>query len=86
MLSLIQQFVGRTIGINLERSYVVQSAELVAAEAQYFTVRPAGKTQLHHIPYSNLIELLEDPGGTRIRHLLKADERFEVVIKVGHVV
>lgn len=47
--------------------------------------RPSDQ-HVHHIPYANLVKIVEDDKGVEIRHLFTANERFNVVIKVGHVV
>ena len=36
--------------------------------------------------YANIVHVMEDVQGVEIRHLFTANEQFELVIKVGHVV
>lgn len=86
MKALMTKYLGRVVGINLERSLHFDAAELVAAHDQYFSVRSPADGHVHHIVYTNVVQVIEDPDGVEIRHLFTATERFELVIKIGHVV
>ncbi|MDP6097357.1 MAG: hypothetical protein QGG67_15445 [Gammaproteobacteria bacterium] len=86
MKSLLEKYVGQTIGINIERPHHIDAAKVLAAEDAYFSVHSSADQHVHHIPYANVIKVIEDDEGVEIRHLFTANERFNVIVKVGHVV
>jgi len=86
MRELIRRYVGKVVGANLERTHHIDSAEVVEAHEAYFTLRSSTDGHLHHVMYTNVVQAIEDPAGVEIRHLFTANERFELVIKMGHVI
>ncbi|MFP6642401.1 MAG: hypothetical protein VCF24_02385 [Candidatus Latescibacterota bacterium] len=85
MKSLLEGHVGETIGINIDRPHHIDAAEVLAAHDAYFSVQSSFRPTCASHP-------VRQPGQDRrgrcveIRHLFTANERFNVVIKVGHVV
>ena len=86
MKNVLEKYLGLVVGVNLEKSHHIDAAELVAAEDDHFTLHSAVDGHLHHIPYANIVQIIEDVNGVEIRHLFTANERFVLVIKIGHVV
>ena len=86
MNDVLAKYVGKEVGINLDKSHHLDAAELIAVHADYFTLRSAVDGHLHHVMYSNIMQVIEDPDGVEIRHLFTSNERFQLVIRIGHVV
>lgn len=86
MHDVLSKYVGKPVGINLEKSHHIDAAELLAVHEDYFTLRSSVDGHLHHVMYSNLMQVIEDPDGVEIRHLFTSNERFALVIRIGHVV
>jgi len=86
MKEVLEKHIGTTIGINIERAYHLDATELLAVHDTYFSVRPATDQHIHHIPYFNVLKVIEDDKGVEIRHVFTANERFKLIVKIGHVV
>ena len=86
MKEVFKQYMGKIIGLNLEKSHHFDAAELVAVGDESFSVRSPADGHLHHIMFSNVVQAIEDPDGVEIRHLFTANERFNLVIKIGHII
>lgn len=86
MKDVLVKYVGKVVGVNLEKSHHIDAAELIAVFDNYFTLNSSIDGHLHHIAYSNIVQVIEDAQGVEIRHLFTANEQFELVIKIGHVV
>ncbi len=86
MKAVLEPYLGKTIGINIDRIQHIDAAELVGVADAYFSVRSSIDRHLHHVPYTSVVKIIEDPDGVEIRHLFSMNERFELVVKMGHVV
>ena len=86
MKEVLENHVGTTIGINIERVHHIDAVELLTVLDSHFSVRSSTDQHVHHIPYSNVLKVIEDDKGVEIRHLFTANERFNIIVKIGHVV
>lgn len=86
MKEVLENYIGTTIGINIERVHHIDAVELLAVLDTHFSVRSSTDRHVHHIPYSNVLKVIEDSQGVEIRHLFTTNERFNIVVKIGHVV
>jgi len=86
MRDVIRKYLGQVVGANLEKSHHIDAAEVIDTNDSYFSLRSAVDGHLHHVMYTNVVQAIEDPGGVEIRHLFTANQRFELIIKMGHVV
>ena len=86
MKEILESHIGTTIGINIERVQHIDAVELLSVSDAYFSVRSSTDQHTHYIPYSNVLKVIEDSQGVEIRHLFTANERFNIVVKIGHVV
>ena len=86
MRKLLMQHLNQRVGINYLRPHHIDPAVVVAAEKGYFTIRGEADEELHHYPYGNIIQVAEKPGGIEIGGPFTHKQRFDVIIKVGHLV
>ena len=86
MKQVLEKHIGTTIGINIERVHHFDAVELLSVSGSYFSVRSSTDQHVHHIPYSNVLKVIEDEQGVEVRHIFTANERFKIIVKIGHVV
>lgn len=86
MKVVLEKYLGRTVGVNLEKTHHIDAAELVAVGDESFSVDSSVDGHLHHVMYTNVVQVIEDPAGVEVRHLFTANERFNLIIKIGHIV
>ena len=86
MKEVLECHLGKTIGVNIEKVHHIDAVELLSVSETYFSVRASTDNHLHHIPYTNVIKIIEDDEGVEIRHLFTINESFNIVIKMSHVV
>lgn len=84
--SLLEKYLGKTVGVNIDKTHHIDAALLIAVHDDFFTLRSSGDGHLHHVTYANIVQVIEDDNGVEIAHLFTANERFDLVIKIGHVV
>jgi len=86
MKKILLPYLGKTIGINFERAFKIEAAELCAVEEQYFSIVDGNKGYTHSFPYNGVVQIIENPEGIEIGGLFTHKENFPVVVKVGHLV
>lgn len=86
MKDVLEQHIGETIGVNIERPHHVDAVELLSVSDTYFSVKSSTDGHTHHIPYNNVLKMIEDPDGVEIKHLFTMDESFRIIVKIRHVV
>lgn len=75
---MLTEHIGKVIGINALDPGTTEAAELVAVQADHFTVQIAGLAI--SIPYSQIIKIVAAPSGTVAIGTFKGD--FPVLLKV----
>ena len=83
---LIEKQVGNEIGINLHGAHRIESARLIDAKAEFFSVETEQEQNLYHIPYVNIVKVIENPQGVTVSGFFKSHKTHPFVIKIGHVV
>ncbi len=85
MQDILEQYLSKSIGINLERAFHLQKVTLMQAEKEYFTVASDHDDCLHYFPYSAILQVVENPNGVRVGGLFQHKETYSLVVKVGHM-
>jgi hypothetical protein len=83
---LLVQFMDREVGINYLRPHHIDPATIIAVADRYFSIQGKWDDSLHHYPYSNIIQIAEKEGGIEIGGPFTHKHRYDVVIKIGHLV
>ena len=85
MKQVLEKHIGTSMGINIEQVYHFDAVELLSVCDTYFSVRSSTDQHVHHIPYSNVLEVIEDEKGFEVRDVFTANERFSIIVKIGHI-
>lgn len=86
MKNLLEKYVGRSVGCNVERAYQIEECRLESVSETYFTLVDAEASRRHHFLYGAIVQVVEDPEGVKVGGLFEHKKKFPLVIKVGHVV
>jgi hypothetical protein len=83
---LIARYVGQTIGSNVVKAHSVEPVTVVAAADEYFTVQPEASDDLFHVPYLNIVKVIENEKGITVKELFHRKHTFTLVVKIGHLI
>jgi hypothetical protein len=83
---LLSKHVGSEVGINLHSAHRVESAKLIAVADDHFSAATEQDSNLYHVPYPNIVKVIENPGGVVVSGFFKSHKLHPLVIKIGHVV
>ena len=86
MKELLSRFIDHEVGINYLRPHHIDPAIVIAASKGFFSVRGQSDQSVHHYPYNNIIQIAEKEGGIEIGGPFTHKHRYEVIIKIGHLV
>jgi hypothetical protein len=81
IVGLLNKYKGQNVGINYDNSADIKTAELVAANDEFFTVMVKGKKLQYSFPLHTLLSLTEGEDGVQ-REDFEDDTRYSAVIKV----
>ena len=84
MKSILEKYLNREVGINIENAFRFEPAQVVAVEDDYFSVVDEKQSYTHHFSYSCIVQIIEHEGGVDIGGFL-SHKHFSMVIKVGHI-
>ena len=85
MKDILEKYIQREIGINIERPLRIDSATLKSVSDHYFSVVDENKGYTHHFSYNSIIQIIEHPDGIDVGGLFEHKKHFNLVIKVGHI-
>ncbi len=85
MKEILLPYLGQKIGINYERAFKVEPAQLIEVTDTYFSIREEGGGNVHHFPFMGVVQIIENPAGIRTGGLFSHKETFLVVVKVAHL-
>lgn len=85
MKSILEPYIGKEIGINIERPLRIDSAILKNARDDCFAIVDENKGYTHYFPYSSIVQVMEHPDGIDIGGLFEHTKHFVLVIKVSHI-
>ncbi len=86
MKDVLQNHIGKTIGLNYEKPFKIEAVELVKVAEDYFTIVDSHRGYTHHFSYSSIVQVMENAGGVDVGGLFTHKDHFELVIKVGHLI
>jgi len=81
MPSILEKYKGRVVGINYDNSAEIREAQLVEANAEYFSVFVKDQKLRFSYPINSVLTVIESKDGVDIRGL-KQSKKFIAVIKV----
>lgn len=86
MRDLIQRYASQTIGANVVKPHSVEPVTIVAVADDYFTLKSGGSDDLYHVPYLNIVKVIENEQGITIKELFHRKHTYKLVIKIGHLI
>ena len=86
MKDLIAKYTGEMVGANVVKPHSVEPVTVVNAGQDYFTLQVEGSEDLYHIPYLNIVKVIENPNGITIKELFHRKHTYVLVIKIGHLI
>jgi len=81
MQTLLEKYKGQAIGINYDNSAEINEAQLIEANAEFFSVLVKGKDLHYSYPIKTILTIIEGKDGVDIGNS-KQPKKFNAVIKV----
>jgi hypothetical protein len=85
MRAVLTKYLNKTIGINPENPFRIESAQLTHLGDDYFSILDSKKGYTHHFSYSSIVQIIENPDGIDVGGFFTHKEIFDIVVKVGHL-
>ena len=85
MKSILEKYLSKEVGINIENAFRFDSAQVIAVEDNYFSVVDEKQSYTHHYSYNCIVQIIENESGVDVGGFL-SHKHFTVVIKVGHII
>ena len=87
MRDILEPYVGNEIGTNARKPYNLDPYTLVAVTDSYFTVKQEKNSTLVHVPYKNIVRILQnETEKIHVGGLFTHKHDFRLIVKIGHVV
>ena len=86
MKTVLAKYVGKEIGINHEKPFRIESAKLLEATDDYFSIMDQDKGYTHYFSYASVVQVIEHQQGIDVGGLFTHKEHHLVVVKVGHLI
>ena len=86
MKEILHKYIGKELGINLEKPYTIDSAKLLKVEDNYFSIEDHTKKYVHYFSYNSIVQIIESKDGVEIGGMFKHHKVYPLVVKVGHIV
>ena len=86
MRDLIERYTGQTIGANVVKPHNVEPVTVTAVAEDYFTLQAGGSDDLYHVPFLNIVKVIENEQGITIKELFHRKHTYKLVIKIGHLI
>ncbi|MBT4836227.1 MAG: hypothetical protein HON94_02650 [Methylococcales bacterium] len=84
MKTILEKYLNKEIGINIEHAFRFESAQIIAVEETYFSVKDENQSYIHHFSHRSIVQIIENDDGINIGGFL-SHKHFSMVIKVGHI-
>ena len=85
MKCILAKYLNKEVGINIEKAFRFESAQVVAVEDNHFSVVDEIQSYTHHFSYHSIVQIIENDGGIDVGGFL-SHKHFNVIIKVGHII
>ena len=86
MHDILSRHVNQEIGVNITKPLHIESVALTGVHDDYFTVKRAKDGNNYHLPFLNIVKLIENPEGVTVGGLFQQKKTFPLVVKIGHIV
>ena len=86
MKDILARHLNTEIGVNIIKPMHVDPVKLVAVHEDYFSVENEHDGNTYHLPYLNIVKIIENPNGVTVGGLFKQHKKYPFVVKIGHLV
>ena len=87
MRTLLEKYAGKEIGVNLIKPLHIETVTLVQVCDEYFTVNRSDEENQYHLPYLNIVKIIENTDGVEVPGIFKQkNTSLPLVVKIGHLV
>ncbi len=87
MKDILERYIGKEIGLNAKKPYHLDPYTVESVSDFYFTVSNEKNSNRTHVPFHNIIRIIEDDsGGIHVGGLFQQKKDFPLVVKIGHYV
>jgi hypothetical protein len=84
--ALLEPHLDTEIGVNIAKALHIDGVKLIAVHDEFFTVHFEHDGNTYHVPYLNVVKILENPEGVSVGGLFKHRKAFPIVVRIGHMV
>jgi len=85
MKEILLPYLNQKIGINFERAFKIEPAELIHVTETFFSIRDTRNGDVHYFSWHAVVQIIENPAGIEIGGLFTHKETFTITVKVGHL-
>lgn len=86
MKEILNKYLNEEIGLNLNVARRLDCAMLLGVRDCYFSVKNYDSEHIHHIPYTSVVDIIEDSSGIKTGGLFSTIHSFECAVRVGHII
>jgi len=86
MHEILRKYVGQQIGINLQKPFHIDTANVIAVYENYFTLTLEKHDDQYHLPILNIVRVIENPNGVTVGGLFRQKKTYPLIVKIGHIV
>ncbi|MCH7880081.1 MAG: hypothetical protein IIB69_00645 [Proteobacteria bacterium] len=85
MKRILAKYLNKEVGINIEKAFRFEPAQVIAVEDDYFSIVDEKQSYTHHFSYHSIVQIIENDSGVDVGGFL-THRHFNVLIKVGHII
>lgn len=86
MYDILSRHLNDEIGVNITKPLHIESVTLTSVQQDYFTVSRAKDGNTYHLPFLNIVKLIENPEGVNVGGLFQQKKTYPLVVKIGHLI
>ena len=66
MKRILAKYLNKEVGINIEKAYRFESAQVIAVEDDYFSIVDENQSYTNHFSYHCIVQIIENDGGVDV--------------------
>ena len=86
MKTILAKYLHQEIGMNIEKPLHVETVKLTDVQDTFLTVTREKSGNTYHLPFLNIVKIIENPEGVLVGGLFKQKHKYPLVVKIGHLV
>ena len=86
MKELLGKYTNLEIGVNIVKPLHVELVTLKSVHDEYFTVAREKDGNAYHVPYLNIVKVIEIPDGAMVGGFFTQKKSYVLIVKIGHLV